>query len=133
VKHRYRRTLAVGVVLILVVSALSAQEVNLARFRGEHPVILVFSRDQNDDRPFVVNLDLSTAWSGVTARGIQVLDIDPIAYDVDRAAEQLELGSREFAVVLIARDGTTLATTDETVSVGELFEILDRYEQGDRQ
>ncbi len=132
-KHRYRRTLAVGVVLILVVSALSAQEVNLARFRGEHPVILVFSRDQNDDRPFVVNLDLSTAWSGVTARGIQVLDIDPIAYDVDRAAEQLELGSREFAVVLIARDGTTLATTDETVSVGELFEILDRYEQGDRQ
>jgi len=111
----------------------SAQEVNLARFRGEHPVILVFSRSQDDDRPFVVNLDLSTAWSGVTARNIQVLDIDPISYDVDRAAEQLELGAREFAVVLIARDGTTLATTDETGSVAELFEILDRYERGDRQ
>jgi len=133
VKQWYVRALTVSAVLILVASVVSAQEVNLARFRGEHPVILVFSRSQDDDRPFVVNLDLSTAWSGVTARNIQVLDIDPISYDVDRAAEQLELGAREFAVVLIARDGTTLATTDETGSVAELFEILDRYERGDRQ
>ncbi|MFW5827083.1 MAG: DUF4174 domain-containing protein [Alkalispirochaeta sp.] len=132
-KYRYRRILAAAVVLNVVVSALSAQEIDLDRFRGEHPVIVVFSRDQNDDRPFVVNLALSTEWSGVTARDIQVLDVDPISYDVDHAAEELELGGREFAVVLIGRDGTTLATTDETVTAGELFEIFDRAERGDRE
>lgn len=121
-----------GLALLLAASVLSAQEIDLSRFRDEHPVIVVFARNRDDDRPFVVNLGLSTVWSGVTARDIQVVDIDPVTHDVDRAAEQLGLGSREFAVVLIARDGTPLATTDEDVSISELFQILDDYERADR-
>jgi hypothetical protein len=105
--------------------------VNLSRFRDQHPVILVFARNLDDDRPFVVNLDLSTVWSGVSARGIQVVDVDPASHDVDRAAEQLQLGDREFAVILIARDGTVLSITDENGSVSDLFQILDSHQQGE--
>lgn len=131
VKHPYHRLTAFALLLFVATSLLAAQEVNLSRFRDEHPVIVVFARSLDDDRPFVVNLDFSTAWSGITARDIQILDVDPIAYDVDRAAEQLELGSREFAVLLIARDGTILAVTDENDSAADLFQILDDYERGE--
>lgn len=117
--------------MFLAASVLAAEEVNLSRFRDQHPVIVVFARSLDDDRPFIVNLDFSTVWSGITARDIQVLDVDPITYDVDRAAEQLELGSREFAVLLIARDGTVLTVTDENDSAADLFQILDDYERGE--
>jgi hypothetical protein len=122
---------AIGLSLFLAASTVSAQEVNLSRFRDQHPVILVFARNLDDDRPFVVNLDLSTVWSGVSARGIQVVDVDPASHDVDRAAEQLQLGDREFAVVLIARDGTVLSITDENGSVSDLFQILDSHQHGE--
>ncbi|MFW5695585.1 MAG: DUF4174 domain-containing protein [Alkalispirochaeta sp.] len=131
-KYRPRTIVGCTVMLFLLASLVSAQEVDLDQFRDEHPVIIVFSRNQDDERPFQINLDLSTAWSGVTARDIQVVDVDPISHDVNLAAEQLELGSWEFAVVLIARDGTTLLTTDEDIAVDELFQILDDYQRGDR-
>ncbi len=135
VKHVLPRIVSLALVLVLVLvlvtPALIAQEVNLSQFQDEQPVILVFARNRDDDRPFIVNLDLSTVWSGVTARNIHVMDVDPVSYEVDRAAEQLELGNREFAVVLIARDGTTLTVTDENTAVSELFQILDDYEHDD--
>lgn len=132
-KHLLPRIVGLGLALFLVVPVLTAQEINLSQYQDEQPVILVFARNRDDDRPFVVNLDLSIVWSGVTARDIQVVDIDPVLYDVDRAAEQLELGDREFAVILIARDGTTLSVTDENVAASELFQILDDYERGEQE
>lgn len=131
-KHIPPRIAGLGLLLFLMGSVLAAQEVNLSRFEDEQPVILVFARNRDDDRPFVVNLDLSTVWSGVTARNIQVIDIDPVSHDVKRAAAQLQLGDREFAVVLIARDGTMLTVTDENTPVSELFQILDDYQRGEQ-
>ena len=125
--------MGLALLLVLLTPALNAQEVNLSPFQGEQPVIIVFARNQDDDRPFMVNLDLSTVWSGVTAREIHVMDVDPVSHEVELAAEQLELGDREFAVVLIARDGTTLTVTDENTSVSEMFQILDDYEHGERE
>lgn len=132
-KQTLPRIVGLTLLLVLLTPALIAQEVNLAQFRDEQPVILVFARNRDDDRPFMVNLDLSTVWSGVAAREIHVMDVDPVSYDVERAAEQLELGNREFAVVLIARDGTTLTVTDENTSVSELFQILDDYQHDNYQ
>lgn len=128
-----RSIVGLALLLVLLTPALNAQEVNLSPFQGEQPVIIVFARNQDDDRPFMVNLDLSTVWSGVTAREIHVMDVDPVSHEVELAAEQLELGDREFAVVLIARDGTTLTVTDENTSVSEMFQILDDYEHGERE
>lgn len=133
VKQTLPRIVGLTLLLVLLTPALIAQEVNLAQFRDEQPVILVFARNRDDDRPFMVNLDLSTVWSGVAAREIHVMDVDPVSYDVELAAEQLELGNREFAVVLIARDGTTLTVTDENTSVSELFQILDDYQRGEQE
>lgn len=130
VKQLFRRITGVSIVLTLLAPALPAQEITLSPFRDEQPVVLVFSRNRDDDRPFIVHLDLSTVWAGVTARNIHVIDVDPVSHDVERAAEQLELGNREFAVVLIADDGTTLTVTDETTSVSELFRMLDDYQRG---
>lgn len=125
--RRGRRLPFLSVLLSIAAVPLAAQAVPVDRYQGVQPVMVIFSSDRDDVRPFEFNLALSTNWDRILSRNIAVLDVGPLAYDVEAVARQLELGSREFAVVLIARDGSTIMTTDDPAGLGELLRRFDLY------
>ena len=126
-----RSSLAIALGLfLLTTAAVSAQAFAIDEYRGHQPVIVVFARSRDDVRPFAFNLAVSSNWNRVSARNIAVVDVDPVSYDVDRVAEQLELGDLPFAVVLFARDGTRIMTAPSENSLDELLRALDLHSPG---
>ena len=121
------RHLFLTLLFAVAVSGLAAQAVPVDRYRGLQPVMVVFSSDRDDVRPFEFNLALSTNWDRILSREIAVLDVGPLAYDVEAVARQLELGTRDFAIVLIGRDGSQLMTTEDPGDLGELLRRLDLH------
>lgn len=119
--------------MLCAVGFASGQALELDDYRGSQPVMVVFSRSRDDVRPFSFNLAISNNWNRLTARNIAVLDVDSVRYNVDAVAEQLELGDLEFAVVMVARDGTTVMTTPDDDRLDELLAALDLHDGEDRQ
>jgi hypothetical protein len=120
------------VLVVGVIGFLEAQEqaVDLSPYRNRQPVIVVFSADLDDVRPFSFNLDLSSNWARAEARNLATLDVDAINYDVEVAARQFGLGDRQFAVILVAETGEILMISEDPAALEELFAALDAHREG---
>ena len=112
---------------LLTAAGAAAQPVDLAPYRGERPVILVFSQVRDEVRAFSFHLELSNRWNSITARNIAVVDVDPVSYDVKAVAEQFSLGDTSFAILLFADDGNVLMVTQDETALPEMLRSLDLY------
>jgi hypothetical protein len=106
-------------------ASVAADPLDLSDFRDRQPVMVVYTRSRDDVRPFSFNLDVSTNWNNLTARDVAIIDVDPLSHDVDAVAEQFGIGDRSFAVVLVGRDGSVLAITEDETALRELLRTLD--------
>jgi hypothetical protein len=115
--------------LCLGVAAVSAQPVDLSAYRGRQNVVLVLFSSQDDDRPFVFNLAVSSNWDLVNSYDIAVVEVSAFSHDISRVRRQFELGDRRFAVVLIDKQGRVIMTTSDPDALPEIFDALDEQQR----
>ncbi len=99
-------------------------------YRDSSRVLIVFARDRNEDRVFSFHLALSERWESVARRNVVLQDILPGQWDLNAVARRLDLGDREFAVVLLDRNGDIVFTTSNENALGEILMHLDLLEDG---
>lgn len=98
--------------------------------RGRNRLLFVFATDRNEDRVFEFHLALSMAWDAVERRRIVPVDILPGRRDLDAVARILGIEGRDFAVVLLSREGEVLFRTDDAGSLAEILARVDLHVEG---
>jgi hypothetical protein len=130
--HRPNTGLLLLAVLVLLPAVRAgAVPLDLAAFRGEHPVIVIYARKADEPRAFSFNLALSTEWDRIEARRIRTIDVGPGQYDLERVGRQLGVDGEEFAVVLVGLDGEIIHRTTDPGALSRILMILDQELNGD--
>ncbi len=99
---------------------------DLEQYRNERPVIVVFYRVNDEPRAFSFNLALSTYWNRIENRNIVTIDVGPGKYDLDRVAEQLNIGTEDFAIVTVGVGGSIIHRTTDPGALAEILMTIDQ-------
>lgn len=111
---------------VLVTSAVSASPLELSDYDGRW-LLIVFTDDGDDIRPFDLNLALSVEWDQLESRDVTVLDVAPGRWDIVGIAAQFDLGTPGFAVILVDPRSRTRFITRSIPTVSEITEQIDRW------
>ncbi|MFW6229177.1 MAG: hypothetical protein ACOC2V_06930 [Alkalispirochaeta sp.] len=130
--HRFNTLLVVLAALLLDPAVrVVADPLDLDRYRGEHPVIVIYALKADEPRAFSFNLALSSEWDRIESRRIRTIDVGPNQYDLESIGRQLGVAGEEFAVVLVGLDGEIIHRTTDPDALSRILMILDQELNGD--
>ena len=116
--------------LVLPAQQLSDQQTaglpELEEHHGRNYLLLILAVDRNEPRVFDLHLDLSVRWDQIERRRIVPVDILPPRRDVRALARWFGMEDKDFAVVLLNKEGEVIFRATETNVLLPIMELVDR-------
>jgi len=122
--NRLRAIFALCLILLFGTGVAGAAPIPLEEFAGRW-LIVVYTNDSEDFRPFEVNLAFSEEWNRFESRGVEIVDVYPGRWDVEAVAEQFDIVPPGFAVVLVDPQGEVRYVTRTVPTATELTAQID--------